>query len=171
MAFDYEALYRQQPNALGEPSKDFVRFFEAHEPAKARVLDLGCGQGRDALFIARRGHRVVAVDWSPSGIAQLIADAESEGLAVDGVVADLTTYTPSGAFDVVVLDRTLHMLAEAKRLDVLRRCLPVTTPRGFILIADEKRNLPAMWDLFVADRREWHPVFERRGALFVQAST
>ncbi len=61
-----------------------------------------------------KGHRVVGVDISPNGIRDLKNAAAKESLAVDGVVADIATYTPGGMFDVVLVDRTLHMLATAK---------------------------------------------------------
>ena len=52
----------------------------------ATVLDSGCGQGRDALFIARKGHSVLVVETAQTGIEQMLEEAESEKLAVDGVM-------------------------------------------------------------------------------------
>lgn len=94
MAYDYEALYATTPNALGTPNVVFVAFFKEYRRARARVLDIGCGQGRDALFIARRGHLVTGIDLSPSGIESLRVAASREGLSVTGIVADITGYTP-----------------------------------------------------------------------------
>lgn len=92
----YEAIYKGQKHALGEPFPEITRFFAESIPTASRVLDLGCGQGRDALFVARSGHTVVAVDLSPSGIAQLNAEATLAGLPIKGVVADLVTYESDG---------------------------------------------------------------------------
>jgi len=55
MAFDYEKYYRENRHGLGEPTKEFVAFFDDFDRDGASVLDVGCGQGRDALFIARKG--------------------------------------------------------------------------------------------------------------------
>ena len=49
-------------------------------------------QGRDVLFIARKGHSVLGVDTAQTGIVQMLEEAESEKLAVDGVIADITNY-------------------------------------------------------------------------------
>lgn len=87
-----------------------MQFFETFANPAARVLDVGCGQGRDALFIARLGHSVVGVDLSAHGIRDLLAASKAERLDITGDVADITTYTPAGKFDVVLIDRTLHML-------------------------------------------------------------
>ena len=67
-------------------------FFENYDVECATVHDSGCGQGRDALFIARKGHSVLGVDTAQTGIEQMLEEAESEKLAVDGVNADITNY-------------------------------------------------------------------------------
>ena len=168
MPTDYEKIYQQQRHALGKPSQPFVTFFEQHERKNADVLDLGCGQGRDALFIARLGHYVVGVDSAPSGIAQLLEDAQRETLNVEGVVADLTEYEPSGEFDVIVIDRTLHMFPAEVQVDVLARVSGNVRDGGFVLIADERTNLPAMLRFFVMDEHDWTIVKRTSSLLFVQ---
>jgi len=59
MATDYEKYYQDAKHALGEPTKEVVQFSGTHSESNARLLDVGCEQGRDALFIARLGHIVV----------------------------------------------------------------------------------------------------------------
>lgn len=76
MPTDYGKFYRGAKQALGEPTKEFVKFFDTQARPRIRVLDIGCGQGRDALFIARLGHSVVGVGQSPTGIRDLLAEAE-----------------------------------------------------------------------------------------------
>ena len=164
----YETIYQAESHALGEPYPEFVKFFANSIRAPIKVLDLGCGQGRDALFIARLGHQVLAVDTSVTGISQLDAEAKAENLPIDAIVANLIDYHPTGFFGVVVLDRILHMLPEEQRLAVLRRVLDVVTGNGHVLIADEKENLPAMVGVFEDDVHEWVEVFAVKGFLFMQ---
>ena len=169
MPTDYEQVYQEQRHALGEPFKEFVTFFEQYPKQEADVLDVGCGQGRDALFIARLGHYVTGVDLSETGIAQLLDDAKSEGLNIDGVVADLRDYEPTATYDIVVIDRTLHMLLdETVRLNILNRLSQSVRDKGYILIADEKSNLPAMRNLFANDTQSWATMMDKKGFLFVQ---
>ena len=78
MSTNYEKLYQVERQALGEPTKAFVSFFKSLTPNTLTVLDAGCGQGRDALFIARLGHQVTGIDISPTGIKQLLEDATVE---------------------------------------------------------------------------------------------
>ncbi len=168
MPTDYEKLYQQQRHVLGDPTNEFVAFFDQYEKQNADVLDVGCGQGRDALFIARIGHHVVGVDISSTGIAQLLEDTESEGLNIEGVVADLREYKPEDEYDVIVVDRTLHMLDADMRLRVLERVCHSTRYGGFVLIADEKSNLPGMREFFEQDSNNWTILKDKRGFLFVQ---
>ena len=163
---DYEKVYREQADACGEPFPEFVRFFEALDGV-VHVLDLGCGQGRDALMAARMGHRVVGVDTSPSGVEQMITAARNEGLAVEGVVADLSAYEPEGQYQVVILDRVLHMLGtDGQRQSLLERAAAATSKSGHILVADTPKNLPLIRAFF--DRREakWSLALKRKGYLF-----
>jgi 2-polyprenyl-3-methyl-5-hydroxy-6-metoxy-1,4-benzoquinol methylase len=168
---DYEKQYQESPNVCGPPFPEFVAFFERYNKKRAKVLDLGCGQGRDALFIARMGHQVVGVDISKTGIAQMLEEAKREGLDVCGVVADVVAYEPSGEYDVVILDRVLHMLKEdSERWAVLEKASGVTKSGGFILIADTPKH-EAQIRLFFAERSEgWEKIKDKKGKIFAQKS-
>lgn len=165
MATDYEEFYKSNPHGLGDPFPEFVNFFEKYNKLNANVLDLGAGQGRDSLFIAKKGHSVTAVDISKTGINQIINDARKINMPIKGIVEDITVYTPSQEFDVVIIDRTLHMLSnQTDRLDVLRKMTNYVVKLGYILIADEKKNIPEMVDLF--ETLNWKIVFHHKGFLF-----
>jgi tellurite methyltransferase len=168
MAYDYDALFGSTPLALGEPTHVFVAFFDQHITKPVRVLDVGCGQGRDAVFIARKGHSVVGVDLSPNGIRDLNAAADAEDLAIEGIVADISTYEPVGAFDIVLIDRTLHMLPKADRLAALTRLIAVVPSGGWVLIADETSNMPGFKTVFAASGHVWAPEINTRGTLFLR---
>jgi 2-polyprenyl-3-methyl-5-hydroxy-6-metoxy-1,4-benzoquinol methylase len=170
MAYDYDKLYGSTSQALGEPTKIFVDFFEHNTTENLRVLDVGCGQGRDALFVARKGHRVVGIDLSPNGIRDLNEKANAENLDVEGIVADISTFDPEGEFDVVLIDRTLHMLPEKERLDVLARVISAVPIGGWVLIADEASNMRGLKRVFSASEREWKTKLEAGGTLFLQRS-
>jgi len=73
--------------AAPAPSPLFVATAEALRPGRA--LDLACGSGRHALWLAQHGWQVTAVDGSPAAIALLEASAERLGLNIDAKVADL----------------------------------------------------------------------------------
>lgn len=167
MTYDYDKLYREMPHALGAPTDVFVSFFDGIESAK-RVLDIGCGQGRDALFIAARGHSVVGVDLSSAGVNAMIDDAKDKSLDVTGIVADIRAFLPDGLFDIILIDRTLHMLDAVDRREVLRRLLNHVGPEGYVLISDETSNMGAFKDVFSHSDRTWRSILDHKGNLFLQ---
>lgn len=168
MSYDYEALYASEPDALGGQTKSLAQFLSKIAPAPCRILDVGCGQGRDALPLARAGHDVTGVDLSPSGVAAMVDAAKAEALAVTGHVADITEYVPDGQFDVVLVDRTLHMLHAAPRAATLLTLMAATNDGGWLVVADETSNLPAMRAALLADDRPWTVERCVRGMLFAQ---
>lgn len=165
---DYEAHYRRGERLFGAPNRQFVRFLAALGPPRATVLDLGCGQGRDALAAARLGHQVVGVDLSPTGIRQMLEDARAEGLQVAGVVADIIRYRSRRKFAVVMLDRVLHLLPDdAARHLLLARLAALTKVGGFALVAVNARYRGLVHRHFDDPGNPWR--VQRRTAGFVCA--
>ena len=103
---NYDKHY-QQENLFGRPYPEFVAFMRDWEP-KGSVLDVGCGQGRDALFLAELGYDVTGIDASQRGIGQMLAAAKARHLSLNGIVADFYNYDFSQTYDVIVLDSILH---------------------------------------------------------------
>ena len=69
-----------------------------------RALDLGAGEGRNAIWLAERGWRVTAVDFSAVGLARAAELATHRGVSVEWVHADLLDYQPAkGAYDLVLI--------------------------------------------------------------------
>jgi SAM-dependent methyltransferase len=74
-----------------------------------RALDVATGEGRNALFLARRGFEVTGVDRSPTALRTARARAREEGLELELHLADLEACKlPAGPFDVVVVMRYLQ---------------------------------------------------------------
>ena len=96
-----ELVWSAEPNLFLPP------LIAALEPGAA--LDVACGEGRNAIWLARQGWEVTAVDFSPVGIEK--AWQLSDGDDVEWVVADATIYEPSKQFDLVVVFY-LHVLPE-----------------------------------------------------------
>ena len=170
MTTDYEQFYRENPNGLGEPTHVIVEFFEALDQSNTKVLDVGCGQGRDALFIARMGHSVHGVDISPTGVADLLATARSEELSVTADIADIRDYSWRGTYDVILIDRTLHMLQAEERNRVLTSILTTAKEGTHLLITDERSNIPGFQEVLDTDPHSWTVTMRDRGYLFAIAS-
>lgn len=78
------------------------------ELAGGGVLDLGCGTGRVALHLARRGHAVIGLDSNPDLVAAF--NERAAGLAAFAVAADARTFALDGEFDLVVAPMQLLQL-------------------------------------------------------------
>lgn len=92
-----------------------------------RVLDLAAGSGRNTLFLARRGHRVDAIDIAASGLRNIQAAAHREGLDVGFIQTDLTSFPlPAAAYDVILNIRYL----QRSLFEPIRHCL---RPGGIVL--------------------------------------
>ncbi len=163
---DYEIEFQQNSAACGEPFSEMVTFFEDYTVTSARVLDLGCGQGRDASMIASHGHRVHGVDISVTGIDQMIEQSREAGTGITGEVADIRQYEPSGEYDVVLLDRVIHMLdTPAEKDDLLAKAQRATAVGGYVLIADIPSDMEIIETTF-EPLTEWELIFRRKGFRF-----
>ncbi len=142
-----------------------MAFFDSDDRQRARVLDLGCGQGRDALLAARLGHAVVGVDLCAIGIAQMTEDAKAEGLEVTGVL-DPLGFRSRRKFDVV-LDRVLHLLLDDdERLAGLDLATRLTRRRGHVLIADVPKHRRLIHGYFDERTDAWTVVKRTKNFLF-----
>ncbi|WP_339792412.1 methyltransferase domain-containing protein [uncultured Imperialibacter sp.] len=103
---DYDKYYETE-NLFGAPYVELVEFFKNHEP-KGKLLDLGCGQGRDAIALARLGYTVTGVDNSKVGIDQMIGISNAENLKITGLASDIYDFDNYGDFDIVLLDSMFH---------------------------------------------------------------
>jgi len=108
-----------------------------------RALDLGCGEGADAIWLAERGWTVVAVDVSTTALSRARAAAESRGIAdrIDFLPHDLTAGFPPGNFDLVSA-QFLHSTVEMDRIALLRQAASAVAPGGTFLIVDHAAAPP-----------------------------
>lgn len=118
----------------GRPSTVLVRYAEARKPGRA--LELGCGKGDDAVWLARRGWTVTAVDVSATVLGIARANAERAGVAGRITFArhDLSQSFPEGEFDMVCA-MFLESPVEFGRANALRRAASAILPGGLLLVA------------------------------------
>lgn len=108
-AWAYDLLYRTWApwNAVGVRAdlRALVESGRISPRTHPRVVDLGCGSGANATYLAEQGHEVVGVDFSPVALAKATRRAERAGVELRLVRADLTaTVLPGveGPFDLVL---------------------------------------------------------------------
>lgn len=127
----WDEMYRSRDQVFsGEPNGVLVTEVTGLTPGKA--LDVGCGEGGDALWLARRGWQVTAVDVSETALRR----GAAAGADVDGRVewqrADLTTTPPpAGGFDLV--SAQYFPLPRRPEHRALRALLAAVAPGGLLL--------------------------------------
>lgn len=97
-----------------------------------RALDLGCGEGGDAIWLAERGWTVTGVDISPTAVARAARAATDRGLAAQFRAVDLETWRTDESFDLVTACFLQSPLAFG-RAEVLRRAAALVAPGGHLL--------------------------------------
>jgi len=106
-----------------------------------RALDLAAGEGRNALWLAERGWRVTAVDFSRVGLDKGRALAEQHGLDVGWVCADVLAYDAEpDAFDLVLL-AYLQLAADERRTAVRLAFGSLRAGGTLLLVAHDSTNL------------------------------
>ncbi|MEA2057867.1 MAG: class I SAM-dependent methyltransferase [Actinomycetota bacterium] len=122
-----------------EPNRFLVEV--AEDLPRGSVLDLGCGQGRNSVWLASRGFEVTGLDLSPVAVEQGARFAEDVGVDVEFAAADIMTWRPEGRTWDVVLLSYIH-LPEAGRMKVHATAVESLAPGGrVIVIAHHLDNL------------------------------
>jgi SAM-dependent methyltransferase len=176
----WEERYRSNPAVWsGHPNAQLVA--EASGLAAGAALDVGSGEGADALWLAARGWQVTAVDFSATALKRGAEHADALGADVAGriswVHADLTVWTPAGGPFDLVSSQFMH-LPSAPRQALFARLAAAVAPGGTLLIvghhpSDLQTTMPrphmpdlfftaeeiadsldpGQWDILVADAR------------------
>ena len=130
----WEELYRARDRVWsGDPNPVMVSVVEPLAPGTA--LDLGCGEGADAVWLARRGWTVTGVDVSAVALARAAAHASDAGVDVEFQRHDLGGGFPEGSYDLVSAQFFQSPL-EWDRTAILRRAAAAVAPGGLLLIVE-----------------------------------
>jgi ubiquinone/menaquinone biosynthesis C-methylase UbiE len=117
------------PWDIGRPQPEIIRLAEAKE-IKGDVLDVGCGTGENALYLAKQGHKVVGVDIVSEAIRRAKTKAESRGLDVSFLVGDaLHLQVLRRQFDTIVDSGLFHTFSDDQRT-IFRDSLGSVLKRG-----------------------------------------
>ncbi len=111
--------------------------------APGRALDLGCGEGGDAVWLAEKGWQVTAVDISETALGRAAAEAEARGIR-DRIVFerhDLSDTFPDGTFDVISA-QFLHSTVRLERPAILRNAARAVASGGLLVIVDHAAPPP-----------------------------
>jgi 2-polyprenyl-3-methyl-5-hydroxy-6-metoxy-1,4-benzoquinol methylase len=138
-ADDWDARYASQPMVWSAgPNALFAELTAGWTPGRA--LDVACGEGRTAIWLAERGWDVRAVDFSSAGIAKGRERAAAQGLQIDWQVDDVQTADLGSGYDLVAL---LYLqLPHEQMAGIVGRCVEALAPGGrLVVIAHDVDNV------------------------------
>ena len=113
-----------------EPNRFLVAELSGLQPGRA--LDVGCGEGRNAVWLAEQGWTVTGVDFSEVGLDKARRLAHARHVNVTFELADVTTYQPGADFDLVIV-MYLH-LPESARARAFANAARGLAPGGTLLV-------------------------------------
>jgi SAM-dependent methyltransferase len=136
---DWDARYAAVENLWATKPNRFL-VAEVSDLPPGRALDLACGEGQNAIWLATLGWEVTGVDYSEVAIAKANARAERDGVAVEFVQADLVEYELEAAAYDLVLVLYLH-IPSGQRGAIHARASAALAPGGtFLLLGHDLSN-------------------------------
>jgi 2-polyprenyl-3-methyl-5-hydroxy-6-metoxy-1,4-benzoquinol methylase len=138
---DWNTRYSAKDLVWGAEPNRFLAEELGGVASSGRALDLACGEGRNAIWLAKQGWRVTAVDYSDVAVDRARRLAREQGVEVEWIEADATSFEPErGKFQLVVI-AYLPLPAEQRRT-VLQHTAGALAPGGLLfMIGHARRNL------------------------------
>ena len=143
----YEIVYRllSADRIFGSTEKieNFAGLVVDGRISPGKAITLGCGEGRETIYLAKQGFDVTGLDFSPTAIKKARRRALAAGLDISFIVDDLTNLNePPGTFDLVMDFGAFNDLGEKDRDRYLDNVLPMTRPGGHYVMFCFDRMLP-----------------------------
>lgn len=147
MTFFDDAYEGTPPWDIGKPQSAFVRLFEQGLLHQSPALDVGCGTGEHALFLAANGLTVTGVDAAPRAIAKAKEKAKTRGIEATFLVHDALDLAALGKTFLTVIDSGLfHVFGDRERVRFRNQLYEVMRPRGTYAMLCFSEKEPADWD-------------------------
>ena len=114
---------------------------------QSKILEVGCGEGQNAIYLAEKGYLVDAFDLSEHGITKLKHRCKLSNTQVNAFVADLTTYQFEQNYDMIVCFGTLHFVAKDEWKRFINKAKKYTNIGGIHIIQIFTDTVPASEDI------------------------
>ncbi len=116
----YDEKYKDEGYYWGKvPSKTVFHVLKLHPPTKPmRLLVIGCGEGRNAVFFARNGYHVTAFDLAEKGVEKTKKMASEAGVSIDVFPADVNEFRLTEDYDILFSTGVLHYIYPELREEI-----------------------------------------------------
>lgn len=148
---NYEKWYAGDSYYWGTEPAAFCDELIALRPTAQKVLDIGCGEGKDAVYMAQRGYNVTAFDLTENGIAKAKRLATDREVKINAFIDDINTFNLNETFDIIYSTGTVQYLLEDKKVEFFEKIERLTNLHGLVYfnVFVEKPfiELPPDWDI------------------------
>lgn len=132
MAF-FDEKYNSDEFFYGTEANDFLKEKSLALTEKSLILSLGEGEGRNAVYLAKNGHRVIAIDESEIGLKKAANLAKSNHLTIETITCDVTEFQFSeNSFDAII--SIWFHLPSKMRKSIHEKCVKALKPGGFFIL-------------------------------------
>jgi len=140
---DYDSRYSKKEFYWGLKPHNLTADSIQHLPSNAKVLDLGCGEGKDSFFLAKNNFNVTAIDVSEEGIKKLSEFAKKEKLKIKADVSEIKSYLEDcEEFDAIFAMNVLQFIDEKNIFNVIKKIQLKTKLNGLNVIASFVTETP-----------------------------
>jgi cyclopropane fatty-acyl-phospholipid synthase-like methyltransferase len=139
----YEERYSQPSCYWGTKHCSLAARLLSKLPQKSTILDLGAGEGRNAIYLAKNGHMVTAVDFSEKGIRKIEKRAKKNKVHIDTIVANISDrefVSKLGSFDAILANKVIQFLKQEDGNYAVEYIKEHTKPGGYVAIASVAGN-------------------------------
>ncbi len=100
----------------------------------SKILDLGCGEGRNTIFLAQEGFDLTAIDISKVAVDQMNHKLKQLGFNVEGSVCSIQDYDFNSKYDAIISTTVIHLLSKEDQIKCIENMQINTKHNGFNLI-------------------------------------
>ncbi|HOB58673.1 MAG TPA: class I SAM-dependent methyltransferase [Methanoregulaceae archaeon] len=156
----FEKAYQERPPwDIGRPQQEIVRLEQTGQ-ITGTVLDVGCGTGDNALFLASCGHEVVGLDSVERAIEAARRKADERSLSATFIRGEILSLREIGrTFDTVIDSGLFHTLSDNERLLFVRNLHKVLVPGGSYFMLAFSNLEPAGYGPRRITKQEIHDLF------------
>jgi len=131
----FEREYARTEDYWGDQPNLIVPLVSSHLKPDSRVLVVGCGEGRDALFLARFGFDVVATEIAQSGLDKVSKAIDNSGIKLELIKLDAhESHSHLGKFDAVFMMNVVQFLEPDRIQERLAHFQSLVKPGGFMSV-------------------------------------
>ncbi|OIP76455.1 MAG: hypothetical protein AUK09_01920 [Parcubacteria group bacterium CG2_30_36_38] len=134
---NYNQLYQQNKKTWSEQPNQLLKLARQDFVPGSYFLDLGCGQGKDALFVVKNGFKVTAVDLSEVAIKQLQATIIEQNLKnIEAIQSDVKNFViEKDVYDIIQGNHLLQFLPKPVAIELIKDVQQKVKLNGFIILA------------------------------------